>query len=203
MKHGNKFYRRFYRAARAAIGIFYRLRVIGKENIPDGAAIVCANHSNMVDPFIIAFAFGIDCQVHVIAKVELFRIPVVSTVLKKLGMISVDRGILDSSAVKNTFLYLKNGEKIVIFPEGTRVPTDDAIAVKAGAVKTAERAGAPLLPLFLPRKKPLFRRVAVVIGEPYYIEKQAQKRTMNDYALLSDDLMERIKALNPELGTEN
>jgi len=195
MKSGYRFYRVCYRLARVFISVFYRIRVTGKENIPEGAAMVCANHSSMIDPFLTAFAFGLKYQMHIIAKAELFRIPVISPILKKLGMISVDRGVMDASAVKAALRYLKDGEKVVIFPEGTRVHEDDAISAKAGAVKLAERTGVPVLPFFLPRKKPLFRRVALVIGEPYYIERQPDKRTSNDYALLSGELMEKINSL--------
>ena len=197
MKPGYKLYRCCFRLARAAIGIFYRIRVFGKENIPEGAALICANHSSMIDPFLIAFAFGIDNQMHIIAKAEIFRIPVISPLLKKLGMISVNRGVLDANSVKVTFAYLNGNEKVAVFPEGTRVSSDDAISAKAGSVKIAERTGAPIVPVFMPRKKPLFRRVPVRIGKPYYIDKQAQKRSADDYSRLSDDLMERIKFLNP------
>ena len=198
MKPSYRFYRCCYRLARPAIGIFYRLKIIGKENIPEGAAMVCANHSSMIDPFLIAFAFGIDCQVHVITKVEVFRIPIISQILKKLGMISVDRGVLDVVTIKNMLSYLKNNEKIVIFPEGTRVSQDDAASAKAGSVKVADHAGVPIVPFYLPRKKPLFKRISVVIGEPYTFEKQARKRSSDDYLQLSDELMSKIKSLNPE-----
>ena len=201
MKNANRFYRVFYHLARIALTAFRPLEVIGKENIPDGAAIVCSNHSHMVDPFFIAFAFGIDRNVHVIAKAELFRIPVVSQVLEKLKMIRVDRGVLDATTVKSTLGYLKNGEVVVIFPEGTRVSTDDAVTAKNGAVKIAERTAAPIVPLFLPRKKPYFKKVKLIIGEPYYIMKQSQKRSSDDYMSLSDTLMGIIKMLNPEHRT--
>ena len=199
IKPNYRFYRCCYRFLRASIGIFYRLDIIGKEHIPDSAAMICSNHSSMVDPFLIAFAFGINTQVHVIAKSEIFRIPVISQALQLMGMISVDRGVLDAASVKSTLSYLKNGEKVVIFPEGTRVSEDDSIAAKAGAVKLVERTGVPVIPLFVPRKKPLFSKLAIVIGEPYFIEKQSEKRSASDYSLLSDVLMERIKSLNPEV----
>ena len=199
MNPTHSFYRACYRLARAIAAVFYRLRIIGKENIPERAALVCANHSNAIDPFLIAIVFGIDSNIHVITKAELFKIPVISAILKKLGMIRVDRGVLDTSTIKSTLSCLKNGEKVVIFPEGTRVHEDDAVLAKAGAVKIAERAGVPVLPLFLPRKKPLFSTLKIVVGEPYYIEKSQQKRTVEDYSMLSGTLMSKIKQLNPEL----
>ena len=203
MKPSYTFYRGVYRLVRAYINVIYRFQVIGQENIPEGAAVVCANHSNIIDPFLVAIAFGIHNHMHVIAKIELFRIPLVSQFLQKLGMISVNRGVLDANSVKSTLGYLKSGEKVVIFPEGTRVPEDDAVEAKAGAVKIADRTGAPIIPVFIPRKKPLFRRLPLVIGEPYYIERQTQKRLIKDYSRLSDVLMERIKSLGNVLQEES
>ena len=196
MKPSYKFYKGCYRIARATVGLFYRLRVTGKENIPEGAAMVCANHSSLADPFLMAFAFGIRYHMHFIAKVELFKIPVVSQLLKNMGMISVNRGMLDVATVKSTFGYLKKNDKIAIFPEGTRAAEDGEVSAKNGAVKLADHAGVPLVPVFIPRKKHFFSCVSLVIGEPYYIPKQAAKRSTEEYARFAEDLMGRISALD-------
>ena len=193
----NRFYRCCHRIAHFYLWLFFGINVVGEENIPSGASMVCANHSSILDPFIIAVAFGISRNVHVIAKAELYKIPVVSQILKKLEMIRVDRGVLDTATVRTTFDYLKRGEIVVIFPEGTRVSEDETVAAKTGAIKIAERCSVPIVPLFIPRKKPVFRKIQVVIGEPYNIEKQTGKRSAEDYSDLSAHLMERIKSLDP------
>ena len=196
MSKSYRSYRRYYRLARFFIGIFYRIAVTGLENIPDGAVLICSNHSSNVDPFLAAFTFGIKRHLHIIAKAEVFRIPIIRSILKKLGMISVDRGTLDFSTVKASLGYLKNGEKVLIFPEGTRV-ADDAASAKIGAIKLAERAGVPILPVFIPRKKPLFRKVTINIGAPYKIDKPSGKLSQEQYIALTDELMERIRAQGP------
>jgi len=195
MKVSYKFYRKCFRAARAFLGIFYRITATGAENIPEGAALVCANHSSNTDPFLIAFAFGINRHMHIISKAELFRIPVISFFMRRLGMIRVDRGILDMMTVKTSLGYLKSREKVVIFPEGTRVASDDAVAAKIGAIKLAERAGVPIIPVYTPRKKRLFSRIEVVIGQPYFVTKTQEKRTQDEYTDLTIDLMHRIREL--------
>ena len=198
MRVSYKFYRKCFRFARFFLGIFYRFAVTGTENLPDGAVLACSNHSSNADPFIIAFAFGIDRHTHIIAKAELFRIPVISQILRRLGMICVDRGILDYSAVKASLGYLKGGEKVLIFPEGTRVSDDDAISAKIGAIKLAERAAVPIIPVHVPRKKTIFRKFRVVIGAAYTVEKTAVKRSQEEYAALTEDLMARIRELGAE-----
>lgn len=198
MNPSYKFYRGCYRFARAAIGILYRLQVSGRENIPADAVIICANHSSNFDPFLVAFAFGINCHLHIIAKAELFRIPLISQILRKMGMISVNRGILDVSTIKSTFRYLQKNEKVVIFPEGTRASKDGSVSARSGAIKLAEHADVPIVPVYVPRRKPPFTRVHLVIGEAYRIDKQESKFTSDEYTQLANALMEKIKTLNPE-----
>ena len=195
--NSNRFYRCCFRIAAPFIHFFRPFEVAGKENMISGAALVCSNHSAMIDPFQIAMAFGINTNIHVIAKIELFRIPVLSSILRRLLMISVDRSINDIASIKASLGYLKNGEKVVIFPEGTRASGYDVNSAKSGAVKLAERAGVPILPVFIPRKKPFFKKSKIVFGEPFYISRQKEKRTPDDYVKLSEELMSKIQALDP------
>jgi len=197
MKSNYKFYRICYRIARALVGIVYGIDVQGKGNIPEGAVMICANHSSIIDPLFMAFAFGIDHHIHIVAKAELYKVPVLSAIVQGLGAIKVDRSINDVNSVKETLSYLKKGEKVAIFPEGTRKPVENAIEAKSGAVKVAEFAKVPVVPLYIPRKKTWFSKIHLVIGESYLIEKRSVKRTPDEYLRLTDSLMSRIEALNP------
>jgi 1-acyl-sn-glycerol-3-phosphate acyltransferase len=174
------------------------VKIEGKENIPEGAAIICANHSSLADPFYVALAYGNKYQLRIVAKAELFRIPIISTILKKLGMISVDRDVSDVKSVKTILRCLKKGEAVAIFPEGTRSKHDNEVPAKHGAIKLAERTNAPLVPVFIPRKKPLFRTIDIIVGEMYHIPEQKERRTLDDYNELADTLMEKISALKRE-----
>ncbi|MCL2392205.1 MAG: 1-acyl-sn-glycerol-3-phosphate acyltransferase [Oscillospiraceae bacterium] len=194
-KPSHRFYRGCYNITWVLFGIVFWSDIKGREKIPTGAAMICSNHSSFFDPIFIAFAFGKEYFLHFFAKVELFRVPVLSWIITKLGAISVDRDMFDVTSMKRTLSYFKNGEKVAIFPEGTRAA--DLIESKKGAVKIAERAHVPLVPVFVPRKKKCFSKLHLVIGEPYYIEKQANKRTAEDYHRLSEELMAKIEALNP------
>jgi len=193
-----KFYRCCYRFARAVFGIFYRIKVTGSENIPAGAAVLCGNHSSMIDPIFIAFGFGIDHFLHFVAKIEIFKVPILSALVKGLGAISVNREISDITTIRNILAYLKAGQKVAIFPEGTRSSTDELKSLKTGAVKIAERAKVPVIPVYLPRKKPLFSKVHIVIGETCFFEKGSGKRSPEDYSKLADELMSKVIALNPD-----
>jgi len=197
-KQSYRFYKGALYLSRAILSVFYWFDIRGQEKIPDGAAMVCSNHSSMLDPLFVAYAFGIGYHLHFIAKIELFKIPVVSFVVSKLGAISVDREMKDVETIKRTLSYFKQGEKVAIFPEGTRASAYDEVEARSGAVKIAERAGIPIVPIFVPRKKKWFRKLPLIIGEPYSIEKAKGKRSAEEYTALARDLMRRIEALNPE-----
>jgi len=191
------FYRKCFCIARVLFFMFFFYKVRGRENVPDGAAMICPNHSSYFDPILVSLALGIEHYVHYVAKIELFNVPVLSLLIKKLGAISVDRNSSDISTIKASLKFLKKGEKVSIFPEGRRAAADDEVSAKYGAVKLAERAGVPIVPVFVPRKKPLFGRLELVIGTPFIIQAQDTKRTADDYTLLVDSLMDSIEALNP------
>jgi 1-acyl-sn-glycerol-3-phosphate acyltransferase len=194
-----RFYRNIFAIAKVILNLLYRPKYIGTENIPDGAAMICGNHSGITDPFLVAMAFGKNCQLYIVTKVELFRIPVISSILRGLDTISIDRKSSDMKSIKTILGYLKSDNKVLIFPEGTRSANDDETAAKNGAIKLAERANVPIVPVYISRKKRLFRSLPVVIGESYMLEKIDKKRTTEDYSLLSDTLMQKISSLKADV----
>ena len=171
---------------------FFPMRYVGRENIPEGAAIICANHSASSDPVLVAIALGAKTFPRFMAKMELFRIPVLGSLLRLIGVFPVDRRKpSDTEAIRIAMGHLKNGNKIMLFPEGTRVSPGDAIAAKTCAIRLSMRMQAPILPIKIPRNKRWFRRDTVYIGEPYIVLESKRE----DYKLLSDQLMERIDSL--------
>lgn len=172
--------------------ILYPLKYSGRENIPEGPAMVCANHSSNTDPILLSYAFGLRNMLHFMAKIELFRIPLLGSYLAAMGTFAVDRGANDMVAVRTAMKYLKSGEKVMIFPEGTRVRDEDAVAGKAGAVRLAMRLRVPIVPVFITMDKKLFRKTYINIGKPYYID---PSKTAEDCDELSAELMQKIYEL--------
>ena len=89
---------------------------------------------------------------------------------------------------------LKAGEKLIVFPEGTRVHGDAVVEPKSGVIHMAVRMHVPIVPVYIPRDKKIFHEVPTVIGEPYYPELGDHR----DYDRLARELMERSWALTPE-----
>ncbi len=195
----------FYRFAHIVVGgiyrLLYRYRVTGRENVPEGGALVCVNHSSLADPVIVALALKVRDHPRFMAKAELFRIFGFGFIIRKLGAFPVERGTSDMTAIKVALKTLKEGGKVLIFPHGRRILGDgEAEAMKAGAAMLAFRSGAPLLPVYLsPGRKCFVNRIEVVFGKPFFAEKTNGGRA-EQYVALSERLRQEIYGLKAQTG---
>jgi len=105
--------------ASLVLKIFYKFKVYGKKNIVKGAAIITSNHVSYLDPAIIASA--IEEELHFLGKEALFKIPIFKNLIKILNTHPISKKESNIQTIKNVNFYLKQGKKIVIFPEGTRI----------------------------------------------------------------------------------
>ncbi len=106
--------------AQFVFSLFYRLEIDRKEILPDrGPAIILPKHQCWMDIPIVSLSFR--PLLYFVAKRELFRYPLIRDYLSLLGGIPVDRkqSIRTLDSFKNLLSFLRAGEKIVIFPEGT------------------------------------------------------------------------------------
>lgn len=182
------------------ISLVYPRRTSGRAHVPGpGAALICGNHSHALDPFFIAYSMGMGCHIHFMAKAEIFRVPLVGPVLKAIGVFPVDRKGGGAMAIKSAMKLLKAGEKVGMFPEGTRIHTEEAGEAKTGAVRLAARLGVPIVPVYMLRKKRVFRWNRVIIGAPYRVELD-QKPTPEDVERAAEEMMEKIRALGAGLS---
>lgn len=179
---------------------FHPVRAVGRENIPEGAAVICPNHSTAGDPFYVVFAFGRKYPMRAMAKQQIMKWPFVGWILSKAGVFGVDRGRADMKAAKTALRGLKEGHKLLIFPEGTRVEQGESVEAKAGAALFATRTGTPLLPVYIQPKKRRFRPTTVVIGQPYYPQIAGRKASSEELQAIAGEVMERIRALGESAG---
>ena len=177
--------------------LIYRFKIIRAAPIPKGALLVCANHSHAIDPIFLAFVLGIRARPSFMAKQQLFEKRFISWVLRGLGAFPVERDrVSASNAVKDSLRTLKSGRPLSLFPEGRRVRPGEQEEAKAGAGLFAAHTGCPVLPVYIQTEKPPFRRVYIMAGEAYYPGGEAKS---SDYKEISEEIMERIQALAPEM----
>lgn len=198
MNEEKKAYKFVYVIAYILLGFFYPIRALGRSNVPKGAALFCANHTHWIDPFFMAFALTRKRQLHIMAKAELFKNRFLAYIFKRIGVFSVNRGKSDIVAIKKALRYLNNDEKVGIFPEGTRTKSENSVHAKTGAIRLADKSGAPIVPVYIQRKKSVFKESLIVIGEPYYINPDKNKLAAEDYDVLAQEMMDKIAALRPE-----
>ena len=171
-----RFSNRFGRIAHALLAplarLLLRVRVYGRENIPtEGGAVVAINHISFLDVIAVSASFPGARMPRYLAKAELFRIPILSSLIRALGAIPLDRGRGDVGAVRRAIEVAHGGELLGLFPQGTRQkgknPADTPI--KSGVAMIAARAECPVLPVCIHIKKQRYaplRRVNIIIGKP-------------------------------------
>ena len=191
----NRFYRVVHAILCPLLQLLFPLSAEGAEHIPEGGAVLCSNHASAWDPVLLALKIPRTVPLRFMAKAELFRNPLLGWLLRKLGAFPIHRGANDLGAMKTAMKCLQEGQKLIVFPEGTRVEEEGGASAKGGAVMLATRARVPMVPIYCGGKKRLFRRDTVVFGEPYSPVIAGRRPTPEENREIAEELMERIYAL--------
>lgn len=164
--------------AKAIAWLLFRPKVVGAENIPaKGGVLIVSNHPTYLDPILLAvyaprpFSF--------VAKRPLFYLPIVRTFLWLTDCIPVEQDAPDRRALRLSIQKLRDGDALVIFPEGTRSDHGKLRPFQLGPAMIAAEAQVPIVPCGLagvyeawqmeaPIPKPA--PVAIVFGKPFMPE---------------------------------
>lgn len=126
--------------------IFWKIDVVGIENVPkEGGLILASNHVSYLDPIVLAITMK--RKICFIAKKEAFNNIFGSTILKQLNAFPVDRGKIDIRSLKKALSILQENKVLGIFPEGTRSANGELQELKLGMIKIAMKTGVPILPV--------------------------------------------------------
>ncbi len=192
----NKFYAVAWRILRPLVLFFLPVDLRGTERLESGEPVLlCANHSSAWDPIMFVLSMPQRFNVRIMAKKQLFSIPIVGGFLRAIGVFPVDRGNSDIGAVKTAIQSLRDGWNLFLFPEGTRVKDPGRAEVKSGAGMMAIRAGVKLAPVYIGTKKRLFRKTPIIIGEPFEPVYTGRKGTAEEYTANAREVMRRAYAL--------
>jgi 1-acyl-sn-glycerol-3-phosphate acyltransferase len=180
--------------------IAFKTRLHGTQNIPAGGAVIAGNHVSHMDPVLLWC--GSPRPIHFMAKRELWDQSFFRWMLPRVWAFPVNRGGADRTAIETATRYLKDGDLVGIFPEGTR--SEDAQALgeaHGGAAFIAMRAGVPVIPaafvgtedvLAKGRKLPRLRRVTVLFGKPISPEAFAEGSRKERVSAMTQAIMESI-----------
>lgn len=158
-----------------------QVRVKGKENIPEQPCVVMSKHQSAWETLALSKYFHPTTWV---LKKSLMRIPFFGWGLSLLRPIAIERTAAKNArqqVIEQGIQCLKEGQWVLIFPEGTRVPSGQKGRYHGGGAQLAIKAGKPVVPVAHNAGKVWPRRslwrypgvIDVVIGPP--IETQGRK----------------------------
>lgn len=179
-----------------------KVTYLGEERIPrDRPVLYIGNHRSYFD--IVMTYVRVPRPTGYIAKIEMEKIPLLSSWMKNLHCLFLDRKDLKQGAkiILTAIGKIKDGVSICIFPEGTRNrEADTFLPFHAGSFKIAEKTGCPIIPMAINNAGSIFedhipkiRKTHVIIeyGEPIL----PQELSREDKRRLSDLTLERIKEM--------
>ncbi len=191
---------------KVVVWLFTRAEVIGLDNTPlDGPLLMVSNHLGDADA-IVGLAFS-PRPVEVIAKSELYEIPVFGKLVDAYGVIWVHRGQPDRRALRATLDALQQGRAVAIAPEGRESLTGGLEEGTGGAAYFAYKSKAPILPVTMTgtENKSLFENmkrfkrthVTMTIGPPFYLDDFPDRRQA-----VSQGTLQIMRALARQLPPE-
>jgi acyl carrier protein len=173
-RHADRAAKWWSRFALAICGL--RPHVAGLEHLQGlGSCVLVANHASYIDSIVLMATIPV--EFHFIAKRALSDYPLIGTVIRKAEHITIEKaGLSDRLAGADEVAQrLRDGERLVIFPEGTFIRAPGLLPFRLGAFRAAVDSGRPIVPVALagtrralPEGTWLFRPtpITVTIGRP-------------------------------------
>jgi 1-acyl-sn-glycerol-3-phosphate acyltransferase len=195
--------RPYYRFAYNLVGLhlraMHRIKIEGKENVPDDACLIVGNHASYMDPTTIGWA--IPREIYYLGRRDLFKPPVMSWLLPMCNVLPIDREGNDIGGLRGIIKMLKGGRSVLIFPEGTRSPDGRLQPAEPGAGLLAVKGGVRVLPTRIFGSHDVWAKghkyrpapMRVVVGKPYWPALPATGKP--SYQAVADEMMAKIAEL--------
>lgn len=176
------------------IWILHPTFIKGKKNLPKGKAVLSVNHHSNWD--IVLFYMNYPHKIKILAKKELFKNKLFGAILRNFGGISIDRDSNDVNAIKNCMKALKEDNKLLVFPEGTRLKDESQVLgeIKSGMTMIAIKTKSPIVPIWIEKKPRLFRKSVYKIGKPFELD-QFYGKKLDEETLQKANAIVREKML--------
>ncbi len=200
---GNLLYRTILTLAKLFFKFFYRHKVYGLEHFSLGGAIIAANHASFFDPPI--GAISSPQEVHFLARESLFKFKPFGALIRALNSHPVRGDAGDVAVFKLITQLLKEGKKVLLFPEGRRETSDQLEEIKPGISLLITRTGAFIQPLYIHgtfqiwnrfRKFPkLWGKTVGVFGSPIRYETFAHLEKREAHEALAKQIASSLSQL--------
>lgn len=166
-----------------------------------GGALVASNHDSFLDPMYVMVAVWYR-RMRIIATTDLFQHKSLAFFLRAVRCIEVDKQNFNFGTFRTVCDALKEGEIVTIFPEGSihTGAQEEVRAYKSGAVMMAQKADAPIVPIYIAQRKSWLNRQRFVIGEPIVFPGgNGSRASLNEINRLTEALHEKelhLKAIS-------
>ncbi|MGI9516125.1 MAG: AMP-binding protein [Pirellulaceae bacterium] len=128
--------------------ILYRLRITGRENWPEGGAVIVANHSTWIDGYMVMIAVP-GCT-RAIASLGNFNNPFLKWLAWYTGVILITGGPKSlRRGIQTAREALMDGEMVGIFPEGGITRTCQIQSFRPGVLKLLDGVDVPVIPMYI------------------------------------------------------
>jgi 1-acyl-sn-glycerol-3-phosphate acyltransferase len=170
-------YRLFRRFLMLAGAVLFRIRMVGKENIPGGNYVVVGNHLNWIDPFLLMIALPAEPRLYFIGARQIVNRRWKRWLMENFdGMIVVDRGAgwVGRDIFSKPLQVLECGAVLGLFPEGNvghAEGTLEPLQHGIGHFLLHAQGNYPVLPVALSGVKELYWRkpLTVTFGKPFHV----------------------------------
>ena len=168
--------------------LIYPFKCYGEKKTKDGPCVYVCNHYRIWDPVYIARTTSEG--IHILAKREVMENWFMKPICKKIRCISVNRDGNDVRAMMNALKCLKNGEKVSLFPEGTRNKTQaELLPFKPGAAAMAIKAKVPIVPAAIYKKPKPFKMAHILYGKPFELSEFYDKKLTEEELAAADEII--------------
>jgi 1-acyl-sn-glycerol-3-phosphate acyltransferase len=165
---------------------------------------VTANHQSYLDPAILGAT--LPREVGYAAKQELFKVFGLGRLIRALNSIPVDRSSIAPSTLRRLEEWVRGGNALVVFPEGTRSKDGKLGTGKTGVGMMLAKFAVPVLPVYLEGTDSAFRnifrrgRVRVIFGKPYTLPSglAGSSNERETFRQAAQIVMDAIRALRDE-----
>ncbi|MCK4666320.1 1-acyl-sn-glycerol-3-phosphate acyltransferase [Candidatus Dependentiae bacterium] len=203
----------FYMIARFILtviyNLFFKVETHGAWRIPkEGGMILASNHQSYLDPTGLG-TFVRKRRLRFMARETVFQVAVLKRVILWLGAFPIKRGKFDLTGMNIMINLLKEGEVVVMFPEGTRSHTGKILPIQPGIGIIAHKARVPIIPVYIdgfynawPRHNlfpRLFKKLKLIYGYPIHFDElykqKASGKIYREIAKIVEENIHKLEAI--------
>lgn len=196
--------------------IFYPYKIERKdyliEQVKQQGVMIVQNHVSMVEPVAMVLTlWRAGIHVRPVYKAEFEKISAAKWLFRRAGGLPVDRGKADMRAVRAAKEALERGECVLIYPEGTRIKSNDQpIEMHGGFAMMAAMAKAPVLPTAVvgaadpyKTRKTIRRKPIFGVADILRLEDMPGESRKDKQQALEDTAIAQMYATRDRLRNEN